>query len=437
MIKMLQTYLGWCAQRAILRDKPAVIAIGGSVGKTSTRNAITLALSALFQPHEYRTSAKNYNNEIGLPISVFAKPMPGHYIGRWLNLLFTATMYAFGINKLTMRYLVLEMGADHPGDLDYLLKIAPPQVAIISAMGPEHIEFFGSVASAIEEERKILKALPEDGEAILNTDDGYTWESRGLVKGEAVGFGKRTDALVKIESVQVYYDENDFDESGLDVNLKVMGYHDFSFRLKSVFGESNAYAAAAALAFCLCMDHDLKPVIDKLKADYRGMPGRAKLVKGIKKTIILDDTYNAQPQAMIAAINDLRKFPVPDGGRRIAVLGDMLELGDTEVHEHEMVGKLVTESNVDILVCCGKLGRVIAEKAIINGMEASRVKMFEKSEDAGYYLQQEIIRAGDAILVKGSQSVRMEKIVKELMSDPLRAEELLVRQTPEWLMKFR
>jgi UDP-N-acetylmuramoyl-tripeptide--D-alanyl-D-alanine ligase len=437
MRKLLEAYLGWCAQRAIMRDKPAIIAIGGSVGKTSTRNAISLTLEALFKPEEFRTSIKNYNNEIGLPISVFAKPMPGRYLGRWLDLLLTATLYAIGYKKLTMRYLVLEMGADHPGDLDYLLKIAQPQVAIITAMGAEHIEFFGSVEAAVLEERKILKALSEDGEAILNTDDGFTWESKSLVKGEAIGFGKRADALVRIESTQVVFDENNFEESGLEVNLKVMGYHDFKLMLKGVFGEPNAYSVAAALAFCLSMDHDLQPAVDAMCKNFKGMPGRTRLIKGIKKTVILDDTYNAQPQAMVSAINDLHKFPVLDGGRRIAVLGDMLELGETAVNEHEKIGKMIVDSNVDILICCGTLGRVIAEKAIINGMEAGKVKMFEKSEDAGYYLQQEVIQANDVILVKGSQGIRMEKIVKELMADPLRAEELIVRQTPEWLMKFR
>ncbi len=437
MRKILEAYLGWCTQKAILRDKPAVIAIGGSVGKTSTRNAITLTLSALFKPEEYRTSLKNYNNEIGVPISVFAKPMPGRYISRWVDLMVTATMYAFGLKKLTMRYLVLEMGADHPGDLDYLLRIAPPSIAIITALGAEHIEFFKTVESAIEEERRILRALPEDGEAILNTDDGFTWDSRGLVKGESVGFGKGAEALARIESTQVVYDENNFEESGLEVDYKIMGYHDFKIRLKGVFGEPNAYAVAAALAFCLGMDYDLKPVIDKLEKDYCGMAGRTRMIKGIKKTIILDDTYNAQPQAMESAINDLQKFPVPEGGKRIAVLGDMLELGDTAMHEHELIGKSVANSNIDILICCGTLGRVIAEKAIINGMDESRIRMFEKSEEAGYYLQQEVIHPGDIILVKGSQGVRMEKIVKELMAEPLRAEELIVRQTPDWLMKFR
>ncbi|MFZ6014758.1 MAG: UDP-N-acetylmuramoyl-tripeptide--D-alanyl-D-alanine ligase [Patescibacteria group bacterium] len=437
MRKLLEAYLGWCTARAIKRDKPLVVAIGGSVGKTSARNAITFIMSALFKPDEYRTSLKNYNNELGLPISVFAKPMPGKYIGRWIDLIVTGLLYAMGLKRLKMRYLVLEMGADHPGDLDYLLRIAPPQVAIITALGAEHTEFFGSIESAIEEERKILRALPEDGEAILNADDGFAWESRDLVRGEAIGYGRNPEAVAKLESTRIVYKEDNFDESGLEVKFKIMGYHDFTVRLKGVFGESHAYAIMAGLAFCLGMDHDLKPAIDKLQSGYRGVAGRSRLIRGIKKTVLLDDTYNAQPQAMAMAIKDLQGFPVPEGGRRIAALGDMLELGDQTIHEHELIGKQAAEADIDFLICCGKLGTIIGEAALMNGMREDQVLMFDTSAEAGLYLQQEIIQPGDVILVKGSQGARMEKIVKELMADPLRAEELIVRQTPEWLTKFR
>ncbi len=434
---MLERYLGWCTRKAIVRDRPIVVAIGGSVGKTSARQAVEIAMSGLFKPEEFRTSQKNYNNEIGLPISVFAKAMPGRYLLRWLDLLITATGYAIGFNKLTMRYLVLEMGADHPGDLDYLLNIAPPQVAIITAMGAEHIEYFGSVAEAVKEEQKILQALPIDGEAILNLDDESTRNSRTLAPSEIVGFGKNTEAVAKIESTKIVYDQENFVNSGLEVSIKIMGYHDFTFVLRGVFGEPHAYAAASALAFCLAMDHDVKPAVAKMMQDYKGAAGRTRLIKGIKKTVILDDTYNAQPQAMTSAIRDLVRFPVVAGGRRIAVLGDMLELGDLAQKEHEAIGKQIAESNIDLLICCGTLGRIIGDMAIIHGMNEAKVTVMENSEKAGYYLQQEVIGPGDVILAKGSQSMRMEKVVKELMAEPMRAQELLVRQTPEWLTKFR
>ncbi len=433
MKKVLEAYLGWCVKTAIKRDKPTMVAIGGSVGKTTTRSVISVVMSALFKPEEYRTSVKNFNNELGVPISVFAKKMPGKSPIKWLDLLFAGALYALGVKKLDMRYLVLEMGADHPGDLDYLLRIAPPTIAIITALGAEHTEHFGSAESAIEEERRILRALPEDGEAILNTDDALTWESRNLINGEVVGFGKGAEALARIESTQVVMDVDDFAESGLVVELKIMGYHSVSIKLKGVFGEPYAYAVAGAMAFCLGMDHDLTSALKKLEEEFSGVLGRTRLIKGIKNTVLLDDSYNAQPQAMASAIDDLIKFPVKEGGRRIAVLGDMLDLGDLTQHEHEKIGEQIQKANIDILITCGKLARIIADSANTKGMDSSRIKSFDSSVDAGYFLQQEVIRQNDVLLIKGSQGARMEKIVKELMAEPLRAEELLVRQTPEWI----
>ncbi len=432
MKKVLQTYLGYCVRKAIMRDKPQVIAIGGSVGKTSARHAISLAMSALFAPKEYRTSLKNYNNELGMPLSVLACGIPNRNIVKWLKVLACSTAYLIGLKSLNMRYLILEMAADHPGDLDYLLRIAPPHIAIITAMGAEHVEHFGTIESAIEEERRILRALPEDGEAVLNTDDVFVWESRNLVRGEAVGFGSGAEAFARIESANVVYDQDNFENSGLEVKFKVMGYHDFQIRLTGVFGEPHAYAVAAAFVFCLCMDHDLQPAIKKIDEDYHGMPGRTRIIEGIKNTVLLDDTYNAQPQAMKSAVNDLAGFPVVGGGRRIAVLGDMLELGDWAEREHKLVGEKIVEANIDILITCGKLGRIIADSAKAKGMGETRIKSFDSSDEAGYFLQQEVIRTGDVILAKGSQGARMEKVVKELMAEPLKAKDLLVRQTPEW-----
>lgn len=433
MKKVLEAYLGWCVKKAIKRDKPTVVAIGGSVGKTTTRSVISVVMSALFKPEEYRTSIKNFNNELGVPISVFAKKMPGKSPVKWLDLLFAGTLHALGVKKLDMRYLVLEMGADHPGDLDYLLRIAPPTIAIITALGAEHTEHFGSAESAIEEERRILRVLPGDGEAVLNTDDVFTWESRSLVKGETVGFGKGAEALVRIESTKAVLNSENFEDSGLEITLKIMGYHTATIKLKGVFGEPYAYAVAGAMAFCLGMDHDLTPALKKLEDEFSGVLGRTRLIKGIKNTVLLDDSYNAQPQAMASAINDLVNFPVPAGGRRIAVLGDMLDLGDLTEHEHEKVGEQIYKANIDILITCGKLARIIAQTAKAKGMDESRIRSFDNSSEAGYFLQQEVIRQNDVLLIKGSQGARMEKVVKELMAEPLRAEQMIVRQTPEWL----
>jgi len=431
----IERYLGWCVRKAIARDKPAVVAIAGSVGKTSVRNALAFALSGYLPPEEFRTSQKNYNNELGLPLSVFACGMPGRNPIKWLSLLIQSALHAFGFKRLTMRYLVLEMGADHPGDMEYLTNIAPPHAAIITCLGPEHLEYFGTTEAAIKEERVVLQKLPEDGEAILNADDPETWASRSLTRGEVVGFGKNPEAAVRIIRADIVYDPEHPETSGLDIELEILRNHNRVLRLHGVYGEPHAYAIAAAISFLVAHDYLSEPAIEHLQEEYHGMPGRTRLVHGIKQTILLDDSYNAQPQAMESAVKDLARFPLPAEGRRIAALGDMLELGHATQQEHEKIGLLVAQSGVDILVTCGKLGRVIGEAAVAAGMSQESIHSFETSSEAGLFLQQKIIRQGDVILIKGSQGIRMEKITKELMAAPLRAAELLVRQSEDWLKR--
>jgi len=431
----LERYLGWCVRRTVARDKPKVVAIAGSVGKTSVRNALSLALSGHLAAEEFRTSQKNYNNELGVPLSVFACDMPGRNPVKWLTLLGQAALHAFGFKRLTMRYLVLEMGADHPGDMEYLTRMAPPHAAIITSLGAEHLEYFGTTAAAIEEERTVIRKLPEDGEAILNVDDPETWESRKLTAAEVVGFGKGPEAAVRIMRAEAVYDPEHPEASGLDIEFEVLRNHTRNLRLRGVFGEPHAYAVAAAIGFLVAHDYLSEPALEHLQSRYHGMPGRTRLIPGIKQTILLDDSYNAQPQAVESALKDLARFPLPAGGRRIAVLGDMLELGQVAQEEHEKIGRQVAQSGVDILVTCGKLGRVIGEAAVAAGMPPESIHAFDTSPEAGLFLQQEIIRQDDAILIKGSQGVRMEKITKELMAEPLRATELLVRQSADWLKR--
>jgi len=433
MQKALEKFLGRCVRRTIQRDRPTVVAIVGSVGKSSTRYAVAMALRGRLSPQEFRTTKKNFNNELGVPISVFDCDMPGRNPFKWLKLLWTAQLYASGIKKLKARYLVLEMAADHPGDIDYLISIAPPQVAIVTALGAEHTENFGSLEAAVEEERKTIKALPENGEAVLNADDPLVWQSRTLTKAEGICFGKSQESCVSIQGSRSICNPLYPEDAGTEIEINVLQNHNFTIRLKGVFGETHAYALAAALAFCVSQDIITAPVVDYIKEHYEGMPGRTRLIPGIKQTMLLDDSYNAQPQAMQSAINELSRFPVPAHGRRIAALGDMLELGSLAQEEHERIGRQVADSNIDFLVCCGKLARVIGESAIKAGMPEANVSYFNTSPEAGLYIQQNILQSNDIVLVKGSQSVRMEKIVKELMAEPEKASKLLVRQSADWL----
>ena len=184
----------------------------------------------------------------------------------------------------------------------------------------------------------------------------------------------------------------------------------------------------SAFAVGIIFDLNLENIKESLE-DTKSQVGRMFLIKGIKNTWIIDDTYNSSPIASISALETLSSSSVL--GRKIAVLGDMLELGASSESEHKKIGYRVQDLDINLLITVGERSRDIARGAIEAGMDENSVFMFSNSEEAGKFIQNRI-KQNDLILVKGSQAVRCEKIVKEIMADPLSAKDLLVRQTGIW-----
>jgi UDP-N-acetylmuramoyl-tripeptide--D-alanyl-D-alanine ligase len=423
-------YLGACAHAAIQREHPRVIAIAGSVGKSSTKEAVAAALGAGEAGTSVRASAKNYNNELGVPLTVFNRPAPGRSVFVWIALLVRATLFRIGLAKIDASTLVFEFGTDHPGDLDHLISIAPPDAAVLTAIGTEHTEFFGSIEGVAKEERRVIEALPPQGVAILNADDAEVMKAAERTKAVVVTFGEGEGADVRLVSATVGFDPQDIAASGLDVHIVALGLS-ARFRIRGAFGKPQALAATAALALVHALDVDFHEAADRLSR-FNGIPGRTRIIEGIKHTTLLDDSYNSSPLAALSAVRDLATFPVNEGHKRIAALGDMLELGALAEAAHADLGRAVAEAGIDMLVACGTLAHVIADGARRAGMSDENIFTFPKSPEAGLFIQ-ERLKQGDVVLIKGSQGARMEKITKELMAHPENAKELLVRQTPEWL----
>lgn len=432
MKRFFESFLAWCVRRGIRRERPRIVAVAGSVGKSSTKEAIATALGAFETPTTVRSAAKNYNNELGVPLTILNAQAPGRSIVAWLWLLLRAKLLAFGLRGIGARTLVLEFGTDHPGDIAALTRIAPPNVAVVTAIGAEHTEFFGSVEAVAKEELSILRGMTKDGVAILNADDARVMAGRNLVSGSVVTFGESIEADVRLTSCRFAFDGQDITTSGIEMSVAVDG-EAVHFRLRGVFGKPHALAATAALAVAKTLHIPLTEAAHRLSS-YRSLPGRTRIIEGVKRTTLLDDTYNSSPLAAHSALRDLAAFPVPEGSKRVAALGDMLELGELATSSHEEVGRAVAASGVDMLVCCGTLAHVVADAAKSAGMPGDRIFTFAKSPESGLFIQDQL-RPGDVILIKGSQGSRMEKVTKELMAEPLRAAELLVRQTAEWLAK--
>ncbi len=407
------------ARRVLAREKPEIVAVTGSVGKTSTKQAIGAVLAAKFA---VRVSPKNYNTELGVPLTILGVPSAGTSPFGWIGALFAGWREAAFGAKDYPGTLVLEMAADHPGDIAYLVNLAPPSIGVVTAVGESHYEFFGSTDAIQKEKRQVIERLPRSGLAVLNRDDERVWAMREKTKANVVSFGFHGEAAVRALDESVTYACAADAECGTHFKVAADGSV-VPFFLPNVLGRQAISAALAAIAVGLRKGMHLIEISDALRT-YEGPPGRMRAIPGIKGTVIIDDTYNAAPRSAAAALAALRELPAAENATRFAVLGDMLELGSASAEGHRLVGKKAAET-ADVLVFLGERMAEAANAARVAGVSEDRVFHFGSNEEAAHFIK-ERIRHGDIALVKGSRGMRMERIVEELMAEPLDAKKLLV-----------
>ncbi len=435
MKAILRTALAFLAKLTLRRYRPVIVGITGSVGKTSTKEAIFAVLRSTYR---VRRSEKNYNTEIGVPLTILGFPHYGRNVFKWLFSFIRAAIRVLIPGNQYPEILVLEMAADRPGDIGYLARLAPPQVGVITAIGeiPVHVEFFAGPTELASEKAKLIAALPPDGHAVLNADDERITAVKRETRGRIVTFGFGEEASVRITNYELRRIGRPDGESsdGIIFKLEHRGSV-VPVRLKNCFGRSQAYAAAAAASVGLICNLNFVEIARALEG-YESPPGRLKLLPGNKSSWILDDTYNASPASARSALEVLAGFPAR---RRIAVLGDMLELGQYTEAAHRAIGREVA-SAARIFIAVGERMKFAVDEATAAGgadhrqLDPAQVFWFSRAEEAGRKVEA-LLEPGDVVLVKGSQGMRMEKIVKEIMAEPGRAKELLVRQDEEWLWR--
>ncbi|MEK7125626.1 MAG: Mur ligase family protein [Patescibacteria group bacterium] len=407
--------------RAVLKKyHPTIIAITGSVGKTATKEAVFVVLASKYR---VRKNAKNYNTETGLPLTVLGCRPPAKSLLKWCRVFWR------GLGLLLFKHdypemLVLEMGAGRPGDIAELLGVVTPQVGVITAIAATHTEKFGSVAGVAKEKGKLYRVIDKDGYIVVNFDDKEVVKLAEAGKGKIISYGITASEEVMVRGAEIAVsrsNENLTGISGMSFKLITEGTVT-PVLLRDVLGEHQVYLALAAAAVGQIFDiHsvDIAEALGKVEPSN----GRMRLLPGIKHTLIIDDTYNASPIAMEAALQAVAQL---DGeAKKYAVLGDMLELGSLTESEHQKIGKLVAKLKFDVLIAVGEKGRDIARAAKKAGMSEDYVFEFEHAQEAGRFVQDRI-EQGDVILVKGSRGMAMETIVKEIMAEPERADELLV-----------
>jgi UDP-N-acetylmuramoyl-tripeptide--D-alanyl-D-alanine ligase len=355
------------------RFSTRVIGITGSVGKTSTKE---LAHSVLSQRFKTLKSAGNQNNEIGLPLTL-------------LNL------------QRHHQRAVLEMGMYAQGEICLLCELAQPQVGVVTMIGPVHLERAGSMEAIVAAKQELVEALPADGVAILNRDDArvMTMASHTSARVFTYGLDDQADLWAdNIHSMGLEGIRFTLHHEGVSTNLQV-----------PMLGRHSVHTALRATAVGLVEELSWDEIVTGMRQTTAQL--RLVAVPGPRGSVIVDDTYNSSPDSAFAALNLLADLD----GRRIAVLGDMLELGHVEEESHRLVGRRAA-AVADVLITVGKRGRWIGEEAMAVGMDSSNVFLVDGVEETSAMLQ-EIIQPDDTVLIKGSLGMRLERIVSDLGRD--------------------
>ncbi|HTP56658.1 MAG TPA: Mur ligase family protein [Candidatus Paceibacterota bacterium] len=409
------------------RYEPRIVAVTGNAGKTSTRQTVAAVLAAKYR---VRTASANLNTDLGVPATIVGAPMAvyeqrGGSAWFWLRAMVRAKMNAL-YDRNAPEVIVLEYGADRPGDIARLARRFRPEVAVVTQVGevPVHVEFFSSPQHLAQEKSQLVRALPADGHAVLNADDLSVLDMRRATTAPVTTFGFGAGADVQASEPQMRMSGSRPVGMSFDVTA---GVTTMPVLVRGSLGKGIAAAATAAIAVGRIMGVGMAEAAQAL-AKFTPPAGRMRILDGIKGSLIVDDTYNASPAAMHLAIDTIRHL----NGRKVLVLGDMLELGTHSVQAHQAVGTMAA-TVADVLVCVGEAARFY-ETAAADQMAPDRIRRFENSRDAAAEVRK-LIRPGDIVLVKGSQGIRMERIVKEIMADPEHAGGLLVRQSARWLAK--
>jgi UDP-N-acetylmuramoyl-tripeptide--D-alanyl-D-alanine ligase len=354
------------AHGARRRWNETVVGVTGSAGKTTTKDTVAALLSTA-----YRTGRNigNLNNHLGLPLSILRLADD-------------------------CQIAVLEMGMNHEHEIHDLCEIAEPQIGVVTNVGWAHTENFDDgIEGVARAKSELIQALPREGTAVLNADDSRVRKFATLHSGKTVLFGFAEDADVRAENVNMTPDGAQFRALGVDFESPLAGRH----------GVSNALAGIAVAHVMGIAPENLRDAVRALA------PGKMRGEREVRNGItIINDCYNANPEAMFSMLELLRDTPAQ---RRVAVLGEMLELGREASALHRKVGKFVAEQGIHAVIGIRGAGRWMVDEAIAAGLSGGAALFFETPEEAGEYLKT-FLKSGDAVLFKGSRGVHVERALE-------------------------
>ncbi len=432
-IKQLVKQIFQYEARLILKKyAPHIIAITGSVGKTTTRDAIYAVMSKIFF---VRKSEKSFTTELGIPLTIIGCSYGTGTVWQWiknmcigLRLLFKREQYP--------HWLILEIDGDKPGDFAALSDWFHPNILVVTAIGeiPAHVESFGTVEQLITEKKVLLNTVLRDGMVVYNIDDTLTSQlvTDTELKKISCGIAIECDIRGSIFSVLYSTTKEKQIPTGMTFNITTRADGPKEKNTVTFFDSLGVHAEYASL-IAYAVGRELGLAHENMIASlnqYKTLPGRMEIISGVKDTIIIDDSYNASPVAMQESLQIFNSLTT--SLRKVAVVGDMFELGKYSVEEHKKIAGFLTDTAYVIAV--GIRMRGMVEELLSRGFDGERVISVDTAEQAGEDLQK-ILVAGDIVFVKGSQAMRMERVVRDVMRHPEDAPKLLVRQEPEWLSR--
>ncbi len=361
--------------RSILNNHSLkVVGITGSIGKTTTKE---FAFSLISDSFKVLKSEGNYNNQLGLPLTLL---------------------------KLSREHevAILEMAMNLPGEIRILTQIAPPDVAVITNINPVHLQYIGNIENIAWEKKQILEGAKENATAVLNGDDPLVQKIAQDWKGKKVTFGYSKLNDIRAEEIE----SKGFE--GFTLNF-ICGKEKVKINLPFLYETyiSN-FLAASAIAHSLQVE--FKDILSRTKS-LKTFARRGVLFDLGENIKLIDDSYNSNPVALNSVLGSLARLPAK---RKVAVLGDMLELGEKEIEYHKQAGKTLCLTGWDVLVTVGPLSRYMAQTALSLCMKKENVFSFEDSDEAAEKISI-LLKAGDLVLVKGSRGIKTEKIVDKLM----------------------
>ena len=409
---LIGSLLAFKASSYLKKNKVEVIAITGSVAKTSTKEAVYQILKKRFDVY---SSKKSFNTPIGLSLAVLQEDESGFSsIRAWCRILHRALFQ----KKPVHEKVVLEMGADAPGDIKRLLKIAKPHIAVITHIAPVHLATgqFRGLSDIAKEKSTLIKKLSAGDVAVLNQDDSFIAEMKTNAK--RFTYAVESEAVLRAKELRAT-------TKNIRFTLEYKGQsEDFSI---PVLGKFQIYVFLPAIAIGLEKGLSLKECAETLES-FKLPPGRMNPLEGVNSSTIIDGSYNASPASMKKGIELLDELSAE---RKIAALGTMNELGEKTKEAHLEIGAQAAKV-ADMLIAVGVEASTIKQGAMDAGMSEEKIRTFLDSEEAGHFLKDQLT-SKDLILVKGSQNrVRMERLIKVILSDPERASQLLCRQGENW-----